>query len=145
MKVSTKGRYALRLMIDLAQHGNDEYVSLKEISDRQEISIKYLEQIVSSLCKSDFVKSVRGPQGGYKLKKDPKDYTVGSILRITEGNLSPISCLEDTPNQCARCGSCATVDFWQGLYRQINEYVDKFTLEDLVNQQKTKSRNDFII
>lgn len=145
MKVSTKGRYALRLMIDLAEHSNGEYVTLKDISSRQEISTKYLEQIVALLCKAGFLKSVRGPQGGYKMSKEPKQYTVGSILRITEGSLSPIACLEDSPNQCDRCSSCSTVDFWQGLYQKINEYVDQYTLEDLINQQRSKSRNDFII
>jgi len=143
MKVSTRGRYALRLMIDLAEHSSGDYVALRDISERQEISTKYLEQIVSLLCKAGYLKSVRGPQGGYMLKKEPRDYTIGSILRITEGSLSPITCLEDNPNQCSRCAGCSTVDFWQGLYQTINEYVDKFTLEDLVNQQKSKS--DFII
>ena len=145
MKVSTKGRYALRLMIDLAEHSNGEYVTLKDISSRQEISTKYLEQIVTLLCKAGFLKSVRGPQGGYKMSKEPKQYTIGSILRITEGSLSPIACLEDSPNRCERCASCSTVDFWQGLYQTINEYVDMFTLEDLINQQRSKSKNDFMI
>jgi Rrf2 family protein len=145
MKVSTRGRYALRLMIDLAEHNTGDFVALKDISARQAISIKYLEQIVTLLCKAGFLKSVRGPQGGYKLTKDPKQYTVGSVLRITEGSLSPIACLEDVPNQCARCNGCSTVEFWQGLYQTINDYVDKITIEDLINRQKNKAQNNFII
>lgn len=140
MKISTKGRYALRLMIDLAQHNTGEYITLKEISERQEISVKYLEQIISQLCKAGFVKSVRGPQGGYKLDKEPKDYTVGSVLRITEGNLAPVQCLEDDPNRCARCAICVTVNFWNGLYDIINRYVDSFTLQDLLDKQQ-----DFVL
>ncbi|MGI5891664.1 MAG: RrF2 family transcriptional regulator [Bacillota bacterium] len=133
MKISTKGRYALRLMIDLAEHNSGEYIPLKDISARQQISTKYLEQIITQLCRAGFLKSVRGPQGGYKLLREPKQYTVGSILRITEGNLSPVACLEENPNQCDRYSKCATIEFWQGLYRTINEYVDKFTLEDFIN------------
>jgi len=145
VKVSTRGRYALRLMIDLAENNTGDYISLKDISARQEISTKYLEQIVTQLSKAGFLKSVRGPQGGYMLAKDPKKYSVGSILRITEGSLSPISCIEDKPNQCSRCAGCPTVDFWQGLNQTINDYVDKYTLDDLINQHKNKEQNNFII
>ena len=105
MKISTKGRYALRLMLDLALYENQEPVRLKEIAARQEISIKYLEQIISVLQKAGYVKSIRGPQGGYHLMKAPKEYTVGMILRLIEGDLSPVSCLEDEVNQCNRQGS----------------------------------------
>lgn len=131
MKISTKGRYALRLMIDLAEHDEDGFVSLKDIAQRQEISVKYLEQIVTILCKIGFLKSLRGSQGGYKLAKAPKDYTVGDILRITEGELAPVACLEDEKNQCQRYSKCQTIDFWQGLYDTVNKYVDSVTLADL--------------
>ena len=132
MKISTKGRYALRLMIDLAQHDAGEYISLKEISGRQEISVKYLEQIVILLAKAGFLRSVRGPQGGYKLAKPPQEYKVGDILRLTEGSLAPVACLEHEPNECALYGECPTIAFWQGLAKVVNNYVDGITLQDLV-------------
>ena len=131
MKISTKGRYALRLMLDLTEHNEEGFVSLKDIAQRQEISAKYLEQIVTILCKIGFLKSLRGSQGGYKLSKTPKEYTVGDILRVTEGDLAPVSCLEDEKNQCPRSSRCYTLDFWQGLYNSINKYVDSVTLADL--------------
>lgn len=138
MKISTKGRYALRLMIELGKNNSNELIALKDISLKQEISIKYLEQIVSQLSKSGFLKSNRGPQGGYKLSKSPKEYTVGSILRVTEGGISPVACLEDDINQCKRYNKCETINFWKGLYKVINEYVDSITLYDLIIQEKDK-------
>lgn len=138
MKISTKGRYALRLMIDLAQHSQGEYVSLRAISERQDISVKYLEQIISQLCKVGFVKSVRGPQGGYKLVKEADQYRVGDILRITEGNLVPVACLEEAHSQCPRQERCVTKEFWQGLYQTVNEYIDCYTLADLVKEEQNK-------
>ncbi|NLP27143.1 MAG: Rrf2 family transcriptional regulator [Clostridiales bacterium] len=131
MKISTKGRYALRLMIDLAQHNTDSYIALKEIAIRQNISIKYLEQIINVLCKSGFLKSLRGSQGGYKLARQPLEYTVGEILRVIEGELVPVACLQDDTNQCERCDICETIGFWNGLYDVINNYVDNTTLHDL--------------
>ncbi len=131
MKISTKGRYALRLMIDLA-HNGEGFVSLKDIAERQEISVKYLEQIVTVLCRIGFLKSLRGSQGGYKLAKSPNDYTVGDILRVTEGDLAPVACLDDEHNQCGRFACCSTIDFWQGLYDVVNKYVDSVTLADLL-------------
>lgn len=145
MKISTKGRYALRLMIDLAEHSNGKYITLKDISARQEISIKYLEQIITQLSKAGLLKSVRGPQGGYKLSKDSKDYTVGDILRVTEGNLSPVACLESDTNKCSNYEKCSTVDFWAGLYQLIQKYVDNVTLEDLVSKHISKITADFSI
>lgn len=132
MKISTKGRYALRLMIDLAKNYDGKYITLKEVSKRQEISIKYLEQITTQLCRAEYLISVRGPKGGYKLSKEPKNYTVGDILRVTEGSLAPIACLEDEKNNCTRCGACATLEFWKGLYKVIEDYVNSITLEDLI-------------
>jgi Rrf2 family protein len=145
MKISTKGRYAVRLMIDLALRDSKEYISLKDISSRQDISMKYLEQIVRLLHSSHLLKSTRGPQGGYKLTRAPKDYTIGDILRITEGSLAPVSCLDEDPNECASVLKCPTIDFWTGLYQCINDYVDSVTLADLTEQYKSKIGYDFMI
>lgn len=136
MKISTKGRYALRLMIDLAQHDAGGYIPLRDISKRQEISAKYLEQIVVQLSRAGFVTSTRGAQGGYQLARHPSEYTVGDILRITEGSLAPVACLEHEPIDCARANECITLDFWRGLYDVINQYVDSVTLEELVSNEK---------
>lgn len=136
MKISTKGRYALRLMIDLAKHDAGGYVPLRDISKRQEISAKYLEQIVVQLARAGFVKSTRGAQGGYQLAKPPSAYTVGDILRITEGSLAPVACLEHEPVECARAGECITLDFWRGLFDVVNQYVDATTLADLVDHER---------
>lgn len=145
MKVSTKGRYALRLMIDLGKNDAGEFISLKDISKRQEISIKYLEQIINMLHKGGLLKSMRGPNGGYMLAKSANQYTIGSILRITEGNLAPVSCLEEDTNPCDRVADCATLDFWTGLFRVINDYVDQVTLQDLIDKDKEKDGNNFVI
>ena len=134
MKISTKGRYALRLMIDLAQHDAAGYIPLRDISKRQEISAKYLEQIVVQLSRAGFVTSTRGAQGGYQLARHPSEYTVGDILRITEGALVPVACLEHDPVECARAQDWITVEFWRGLYDVVNQYVDSVTLEELVNR-----------
>ena len=134
MKISTKGRYALRLMIDLAQHDAGGYIPLRDISKRQEISAKYLEQIVVQLSRAGFVRSIRGAQGGYQLSRPSAEYTVGDILRITEGSLAPVACLEHEPIECGRAADCITLDFWRGLYKVINDYVDSVTLEDLITQ-----------
>ena len=136
MKISTKGRYALRLMIDLAQHDAGGYIPLRDISRRQEISAKYLEQIVVQLSRAGFVTSTRGAQGGYPLARHPSEYPVGDILRITEGSLAPVACLEHEPIDCARANECITLDFWRGLYDVINQYVDSVTLEELVSNEK---------
>ena len=131
MKISTRGRYALRLMINLAAHPPEQNITLRDISARQEISVKYLEQIVSPLCRAGLLKSVRGAQGGYRLAREPRDYTAGDILRAIEGSLAPVACLEDETNRCARCGVCSTLSFWKGLNGMIQKYVDSFTLEQL--------------
>lgn len=136
MKVSTKGRYALRIMIDLAEHGSGEYMRLKDISERQGITLKYLEQIMPMLTKAGYVKSCRGNNGGYLLSKRPEEYIVGDILRAAEGNLEPIPCLADTPNQCERYEHCKTLAFWDGLSKVINDYIDKYTLADLIKGQE---------
>lgn len=130
MKISTKGRYALRVMIDLAVNDKGDYVSLKDISNRQEVSLKYLEQIMAMLNKAGYVKSTRGNNGGYRLAKSPEEYKVGDILRKTEGDLAPIACVNG--EECAKRENCKTFKFWQGLDNVINEYVDSKTLADLI-------------
>lgn len=131
MKISTRGRYALRFMLDLAQHNSGEYIALKDVSSRQNISIKYLEQITSLLSKFGLLISVRGPQGGYKLAKAPSEYKIGEILRITEGNLAPVACLETPVNTCEKKETCKTLALWTGLAKVVNEYLDGITLENL--------------
>ena len=144
VRVSTKGRYALRLMLDLACHNTGEYITLKEISERQDISLKYLEQIITLLNKAGFLYSTRGAYGGYKLSKSPKEYTVGEILRITEGNLAPVACLDSDIAECFRSKGCATRDFWLGLYDVVNNYINNTTLEDLVNRQNEINQNEIM-
>lgn len=145
MKISTKGRYAVRMLLDLAEHGGDGYVALKDIAKRQEISKKYLEQIVAILNKSDILKTSRGFQGGYKLAQTPDKYTIGMILRLTEGSLAPVSCLEQEPNQCERCAECPTLFVWEGLNKLISEYLDGITLQDILDKQKESYSNNYII
>ncbi len=137
MKISTKGRYALRMMIDLAEHQNGEYIALKDIAKRQNISKKYLEQIVPILNKTGILQANRGFQGGYRLAKAPGKYTVGDILRLTEGSLTPVSCAED-PDICERSAFCPTFPVWNGLYKVINEYLDSITLEDIIDSRRAK-------
>ena len=141
MKISTKGRYALRLMLDLALNNTGEAVSIKDISKRQGVSDKYLEQIISVLNKAGYVRSIRGAQGGYMLKKDPKDYTVGMILRLTEGSLAPVSCVDDDDMVCERENGCVTFYVWKKLNDAINGVVDSITLADLVEMQMQMSDN----
>lgn len=123
-------------MLDLAEYQNDGYVALKDIAERQDISKKYLEQIVPILNKADMLTTTRGFQGGYRLAKEPADYTVGEILRITEGNLAPVACLEDKTNCCEKCDTCATLPMWKGLYEVIEKYLDGTTLQDLIDKRK---------
>lgn len=131
MKISTKGRYALRVMIDLALNSNEKYVTAKEISERQEISNKYLEQIIAMLNKAGYLETARGNTGGYKLAKKPNEYKIGDILKATEGDLAPIDCLTEE-GKCQRQEKCTTYSFWKGLDDVINEYVNSKTLEDLI-------------
>ncbi|MPN03397.1 HTH-type transcriptional regulator CymR [bioreactor metagenome] len=145
MKISSKGRYALRMMIDIAQHNTGEWVSLKDISKRKDISIKYLEQIVTSFTKTGLLLSTRGPQGGYMLAKSPEKYTTGEIIRAIEGPLAPVACLENEPNLCERQGICPTIHFWEGLYDVINKYVDSVTLQDLINACHSNESYDYSI
>ena len=133
MRISTKGRYAMQLMLDLARYNTGEPISLKDISKRQEISEKYLEQIISLLNKGGFVRSVRGAQGGYLLNRDPKDYKEGEILRITEGDLAPEACLDQNSMECEKRTGCATVRLWQMIDDAVSSVVDKVTLQDLLD------------
>ncbi|MCI8893050.1 MAG: RrF2 family transcriptional regulator [Lachnospiraceae bacterium] len=132
MKISTKGRYALRLMLDLAQHECKEPVRLRDIAARQEISLKYLEQIISVLQKAGYVKSIRGPQGGYQLMQAPGAYILGDILRLIEGDLAPVACLERGAAPCERQGSCVTLRLWRELNAAICGVLDRYTLQDLM-------------
>ena len=144
MKISTKGRYALRLMLDLAMNDTGAPISLKDVAKRQDISDKYLEQIISVLNRAGFVKSVRGAQGGYLLKKEPQEYTVGMILRLTEGSLAPVACLDGDENDCERQESCVTLIFWKKIYDAVSGVVDHTTLQDLVDWQLEKN-GDYVI
>lgn len=145
MKISTKGRYALRMLLDLAQHQENGYIALKDIAKRQGISKKYLEQIIPILNRSDVLTANRGYQGGYRLAKAPSKYTVGEILRLTEGSLSPVACLDHDPIECDRCDDCMTLPVWKGLDKVINEYLDGITLQDIIDQQREKYANDYVI
>lgn len=145
MKISTKGRYAIRMLLDLAKQKDGGYTALKDIAERQGISKKYLEQIVPVLNKSSVLQTNRGFQGGYRLAKSPDKYTVGMILRLTEGSLAPISCLENFPNECERSGECPTLYVWQGLYDCITDYLDNITLQDILDHEKESYSNDYVI
>ena len=136
MKISTKGRYALRTMIDLAVNENGVPIPLKEIAARQNISLKYMEQIISLLIKAKLVKSIRGNSGGYLLSKPSMQYTAGDILRAAEGDLSPIACIEQNHSNCERADSCSVLPFWFGLNKVINGYLDSVTLSELARQAK---------
>ena len=134
MMISTRGRYALRVMIDLAEHRNDSYIPLKEIAARQEVSLKYLERILPDLTKNRLVEGAHGKGGGYHLTREPEEYTIGEILRTTEGDLAPVACLEAGTDTCPRAGQCRTLPMWTGLYDVINRYLDGITLRDLMQQ-----------
>ena len=134
MKISTKGRYALRMMLDIAANEKAGYVTLRDIAERQDISKKYLEQIALQLTQNGVLRAVRGHQGGYKLVRAPGEYTVGEILRVMEGSLAPVACLEQSPNLCERCGICPTLPIWEGLEKRVNEYLDGITLQDVMDQ-----------
>ena len=145
MKISTKGRYAVRVMLDLAVHNTGECIKVKEIATRQDISEKYLEQIISVLNKAGYVRSVRGAHGGYRLAHEPSHYTVGDILRLTEGSLAPVACLDSDVNECERCDICDTLAIWKDLETAINNVVDSFTIQDLVDRQNARISGTYSI
>lgn len=140
MKISTKGRYALRTMIDLARQENKAPISLKDIALRQDISVKYLESIIAVLHKAGFVTSTRGKNGGYVLAKNPADYTVGAVLKLTEKSLAPVNCLEEENSFCSRADQCFTLPLWQELDHIIDTYLESVTIEDLLHQTVGKNQ-----
>ena len=145
MRVSTKGRYALRMLVDLAENQEDGYVALKDIAARQSVSKKYLEQIVPILNKTKILHTNRGFQGGYRLAVSPDKCTVGEIIRLTEGSLSPLACIDDDEITCERADECTTLFVWQGLKKVVEEYLDSITLQDIVDKHRESFSNDYII
>ena len=143
MLISTKGRYALRVLVDMAENQTGEYIPLKEIAQRQEISEKYLENIVKSLVKAGILEGVRGKGGGYRMSKSPDRFTVGEVLRLCEGTLSPVSCLGEDARPCSRMARCRTLPLWKGLDRLIRDYLENYTIADLV--QRDEPGNDYVI
>lgn len=137
--ISTRGRYALRVMIDLAEHRKDGYIPMKEVAQRQGISLKYLERILPALTKNGLIEGVHGKGGGYQLVKEPSDCVVGDILRLTEGDLAPVSCLEDSAPPCERGGQCKTLPMWKEFYKMVNQYFDGITLADILDHNIRKS------
>ena len=143
MLISTKGRYALRVMIDLAEHQSEDFIPLKVIAERQEISEKYLESIIKLLVKAKLLNGLRGKGGGYQLTRAPEQYTVGSILRLTEESLAPVACLEDGAASCPRMAACRTLSLWQGLDKVISDYLDNITIAELMRPDD--AGNDYVI
>ncbi|MDR1604548.1 MAG: Rrf2 family transcriptional regulator [Gracilibacteraceae bacterium] len=139
MKISTKGHYALRMLLDLAERQENGYIPLKDVAERQGISKNYLEQIVTLLKNTDVLKTTRGFQGGYKLARHPSSYTVGDIIRLTEGSVSPVACVDDAL-ECERSDYCLTLDVWRGLEQVITEYLDGITLQDIMDKACVPSR-----
>ena len=135
MMVSTRGRYALRVMIDLAEQGGSGYIPMKDIAQRQGLSLKYLERILPVLAKNNIVEGVQGKGGGYRLCRSPEEYTMGEILRLTEGSLAPVSCMDHGTEPCERAADCRTRPLWHGLDKVINEYLDGVTLADLMKTE----------
>ena len=142
MMVSTKGRYALRVMLDLAENQTDGYIPLRDIAKRQEISEKYLETILPALIRNNFLEGLRGKGGGYRLAREPESYTVGSILKLLENSLAPVSCLECDQNQCSRAADCKTLPLWEKLYKMVDDYFEGITLADLC---RDREQMDFVI
>lgn len=143
MLISTRGRYALRILIDMAEHNSNNYVRLKEIAERQEISEKYLESIVKELVRNRIIIGLRGKGGGYRLSREPNEIKVGEILRIMERGLAPVNCLEEGSDPCQKAAVCRTIDFWKGLDNVIQKYTDSYTIADLMC--KEQPGNDYII
>lgn len=141
MMISSKGRYALRVMLDMAQQKDDGFIRLSDVAQRQEISRKYLESIMTALSKSGLVESALGKSGGYRLARAPADYPVGEILRAAEGELAPVACLAREGHKCDRVGFCYTLHFWKGLENQINAYVNSFSLQDLLDLKDQEKEN----
>lgn len=142
MKVSTRGRYALRVLIDLAEHNNGSYIPMKDVAARQELSLKYLERIVPTLTKAKLIAGVHGKGGGYKLTRSPEEYSVGEVLRLTEGDLAPVACLAPDAEPCPRAVECRTLKMWQGFYDMTNKYFDGISIADLA---QTETADNYVI
>lgn len=132
MLISTRGRYALRVMLDLAQNQSDGYIAMKKVAERQGLSLKYIERIMPVLSKNNYVEGIHGKGGGYRLSKEPKDYRVGDILRLAEGDLSPVTCLSCNAEKCSRADTCPTLPMWKEFHNVVNNYFDGITLADLM-------------
>lgn len=132
MMISTRGRYALRVLIDLAEHNNGNYIPMKDVAARQEISLKYLERILPTLTKAKLIEGVHGKGGGYKLTRAPEDYSVGEVLRLTEGDLAPVPCLSPDAEPCDRAAECRTLKLWSDFYEMTNRYFDGISVADLI-------------
>ena len=145
MKISTKGRYALQMLLDLAENRNKGFIALKEIAERQKISKQYLEQIVTIINNSKILRANRGKQGGYMLAKEPSEITVGHILRITEGNISSIACLENDVNNCKKAEDCKTLYIWKGLNKVIADFLDSVTLQDILDRYQEQQIDNYVI
>ncbi|MBQ7688343.1 MAG: Rrf2 family transcriptional regulator [Clostridia bacterium] len=143
MMISTRGRYALRVLVDLAEHSNGAYIPMKDVAERQDISLKYIEKIMPVLTANDLVEGMHGKGGGYKLNRAPEDYRVGDVLRLTEGSLAPVKCLEENAGVCERCIECRTLPMWEKFFDVINGYLDSVTIADLMRQNN--AGNDYVI
>ncbi|MBE6834908.1 MAG: Rrf2 family transcriptional regulator [Ruminococcaceae bacterium] len=142
MKISTRGRYALRVMVDIAEHSGGNYIALKEIASRQDISLKYLESIMTALSKAGLIEGAHGKGGGYRLNRAPDEYTLGDVLRITESDLAPVKCLEKGAESCPLADNCRTIAVWREFDKLINDFFDSKTLADLMNEEVI---NDYVI
>lgn len=136
MIISTRGRYALRVMLDLAENGNGAYIAMKKIAERQGISLKYLEQILPVLTQNNIIEGISGKGGGYRLTRKPEEYNVGEILRLTEGNLAPVACLQCNAEKCDRADNCPTLPMWTEFHNLVNQYFDSITLSSLIEQER---------
>ncbi len=145
MRISTKGRYALRMMVDLAEHHGEGFIALRDIAGRQGISKKYLEQIIPVFHRSDLLRANRGSQGGYMLSRSPEKCTVGEILRLTEGSLAPVACVDSDPVECAKSGDCPTLPVWKGLAKVVNDYLDGITLQDILDKKHERDAFSYVI
>ena len=145
MRISTRGRYALRMLMDLAENQGEGYVALKDVAQRQEISKKYLEQIIPILNRSGLLQTSRGFQGGYRLAVSPENLRVGDVLKATEGDLAPVACLGKKPNTCGRSGDCATLFLWEGLERVVADYLNGITLRDILDRKLASAGNNYVI